>query len=62
MAVPFDVSTLQATVDPIVVVEDVMQAERGRNASSRRGSGQYAVADNGTLAYVPGGMNPVQTN
>ena len=43
MAVPFDVSTLQTTGRPVVVVEDVMQAEYGPDSGNRSGAGQYAV-------------------
>ncbi len=59
MAVPFDAANLVVTGDPVVVVEDVMQAEGGINTVVNVGIGQYSVSRSGTLAYLPGGIMPV---
>ena len=59
MAVPFDVRRLEVTGAPVVVVEDVMQAEQGTNSSLNTGAGQFSVSDSGSLAYVPGGVYTV---
>ncbi len=47
MAAPFDVERLQLTGDPVVLVEDIR-----RNLGV---AADYALSDNGTLVYVPGG-------
>ena len=62
MAAPFDLARLQVTGDPVVVVEDVMHTERGPSSFTRRGDGQFTVSRSGTLAYVPGGVYPVDQN
>jgi len=59
MAVPFDVARLEVTGSPIVVLEDVMQAERAGNGALITGAAQFSVSRSGTLAYAPGGVNPV---
>jgi len=59
MAVPFDVTRLEVTGAPVVVVEDVMHAERGANPVMSSGAGQFSVSSSGSLAYVPGGIYPV---
>jgi|TARA_B100002003_G_C14151629_1_gene553930 serine/threonine-protein kinase len=56
MAVPFDVDRLEATGAPVVVVEDVMHAERGQSGSLNTGVGQFSVSRSGELAYVAGGI------
>ena len=48
LAVPFDLKTLLVTGPPVIVVEEVAGANTGGEAA-------FALADNGTLAYVPGG-------
>ena len=58
MAVPFDAANLEVTGDPVVVLEDLMQAEGAGNTNGNHGTGQYSVSGSGTLAYVPGGINP----
>ena len=58
MAVPFDVPRLEVTGAPVVVVEDVMHAERGVNTQMSTGAGQFSVSRSGLLAYVPGGVYP----
>lgn len=59
MAIPFDVTQLEVTGAPVVVVEDVMHAERGDNRNLITGAGQFTVSDSGSLAYVSGGVYPV---
>ena len=58
MAVPFDVARLEVTGAPVVVVEDVMQAERGINGYLNTGAGQFSVSQSGSLAYISGGVYP----
>ena len=58
MAVPFDVNRLEATGDPVVVLEDVMHGERGGNSVLNVGAAQFRVSNSGSLAYVPGGIYP----
>ena len=59
MAVPFDVQRPEMTGAPVVVVEDVMQAERAVNGNLNTGTGQFTVSRSGSLAYVPGGVYPL---
>ena len=50
MAVPFDLSRLQVTGDPISVAE-------GEGVSlDREGNAQFAISETGSLVYVPGGL------
>jgi dipeptidyl aminopeptidase/acylaminoacyl peptidase len=49
MAAPFDLTSLEVTGDPVPVVQGV----RG----NLPGYVDYAVSDNGTLVYLPGGTN-----
>ncbi len=58
MAVPFAVPRLEVTGAPVVVVEDVMHAERAINTQMSTGAGQFSVSRSGLLAYVPGGIYP----
>jgi len=63
MAVPFDAERLALTGSPIAVVDEVMQAVNMGNSISDTGAGQFAVARQGTLAYVTGGVqrtNPTE--
>ncbi len=60
MAVPFDGANLEVTGDPVVVLEDLMQAEGVGNTGMNIGIGQYSVSRSGTLAYLPGGIMPEQ--
>jgi serine/threonine-protein kinase len=60
MAAPFDLDRLELTAPPAVVLEDVMHAERCDNSTFNTGVAQFSVSTSGTLAYVPGGMFPVQ--
>ena len=58
MAVPFDAANLVVTGDPVVVLEDLMQTERGSRPQYNTGIGQYSISDSGTLAYLTGGIIP----
>ena len=58
MAVPFDAATREVTGDPVVVLEDLMQAENAAIAGDNLGIGQYSISDSGTFAYLPGGIVP----
>ena len=49
MAVPFDASQLKVTGNPVPVVEGVMQSQ-----SLVFGMAHYSVANDGSLAYIPG--------
>ena len=59
MAVPFDVTRLEVAGPPLVVLEDVMQAERGDTGTLNTGAGQFAVSRSGALAYARGGVYPL---
>jgi serine/threonine-protein kinase len=48
LAVPFDLERLERTGDPVTVVEDILM-EPG-------GVAHFTFSDDGSLAYVPGGM------
>ena len=62
LAVPFDLRNLEVTGSPVVVVEDVMHADRGANAWLTSGTAQFSVSGTGTLAYVAGGVYPESTH
>ena len=49
MATPFDLTSLEVTRDPVPVLQRV----RG----NLPGYVDYAISNNGTLVYVPGGIN-----
>jgi serine/threonine-protein kinase len=53
MAVPFDTQRLAVTGAAVPVVEDVLQTSFG-------GSAEYSFSANGSLVYVPGGIESVQ--
>ncbi len=59
MAVPFDLDRLELSGSPVAVVDDVMQAANMSNSIADSGAGQFAVALEGTLVYVTGGLQPV---
>jgi serine/threonine-protein kinase len=61
MAVPFDGGRLRVTGVPFPIIEGVMQAVNMEFGPNETGAGQYAVAGNGTLAYVGGGIHPDPT-
>ncbi len=58
MAVPFDAANLKVRGDPVVVLEDLMQAEGVASSAYNVGIGQYSISRSGTLAYLPGGIMP----
>ena len=60
MAVTFDAAGLKVTGEPVMVLEDVMQTEGVGNLGGAAGIGQYSISDSGTLAYLPGGLMPLQ--
>ena len=62
MAVPFDAVNLEVTGDQVVVLEDLMQTERGSRPAYNTGIGQYSISDSGTLAYLTGGIIPELQN
>jgi serine/threonine-protein kinase len=55
LAVPFDLGRLEVTGPPVPLVADVMQAQNAPNGLET-GSGQYAIASDGTLIYAQGGI------
>jgi dipeptidyl aminopeptidase/acylaminoacyl peptidase len=57
-AAPFDAARLDVVGAPVIVVEDVMQAEGGGNTALNTGTAQFSVSASGALAYVPGGIFP----
>jgi len=54
MGVPFDLQRMEVRGTPVPVVEGVMQ-------STYSGSAQYSISENGSLAYVPGGIQGSQS-
>ena len=54
-AAPFDVSRLELTAAAVPVVEGV------RRANVSNAMSQFSIADNGTLAYVPGTVSASST-
>ena len=55
MAVPFDPQRLQVTGAAVPVVQDVLQ-------SPAAGVAQYSISANGSLAYIPGGLQETQSS
>lgn len=56
LAVAFDLDRLKTSGAPVVVVEDVMHAERSGDSDLNWGAAQYSVSNAGSLAYVTGGV------
>jgi hypothetical protein len=57
LAIPFDLDRLTTSGDPVPVVEGVRRVDIGSNLTVNRsntGIAQFAVADAGTLIYIPG--------
>jgi DNA-binding winged helix-turn-helix (wHTH) protein/Tol biopolymer transport system component len=52
-AVPFDPVRLELRGQPVALLDDVAQSLAGVNSSEMTGAGQFAVASDGTLAWVP---------
>lgn len=61
-AVPFDARRLETTGAEVVVLEDVMHADRALNGLLLSGAAQFSVSRTGTLAYVAGGVYPRPTD
>jgi serine/threonine-protein kinase len=60
MSVPFDAQKLELTGSPVAVLDNVMQAIGAPNAFDDTGAGQFDVAGNGSLVYLPGGLYPLR--
>jgi eukaryotic-like serine/threonine-protein kinase len=58
MAVPFDLPRLEVTGEPVALIEGVMHAVNAAAAGTDSGAGQVAIAADGTLVYVTGGIVP----
>ena len=58
MAVPFDIDALELRGAAVAVVDDVMQAVNMSNSTNDSGAAQVAIAANGTLVYITGGVQP----
>jgi serine/threonine-protein kinase len=58
LAVPFDARRLRVTAAPIVVLDDVMQAQNGGNTGVLTGAMQVAISPVGQLAWLGGGITP----
>lgn len=58
MAVPFDLRRLEVTGAAVGVVSDVMQAADIQPLHIDTGAGQFAVSNDGSLAYATGGVFP----
>jgi WD40 repeat protein len=56
LAMPFDADSLTTGDTQAVVLEDVMYADGGGNATVNTGTAQVAVSASGALAYVSGGV------
>jgi len=57
MAVPFD-AELELRGHHAAVLDGVMQAVNAPNSADETGAGQFAVSEQGTLVYLPGGVYP----
>lgn len=55
-AVPFDLRRLKVRGQPVPVLDGVAQALNGWNAGNFTGAGQFTIAQNGALAWIPGGV------
>ena len=60
MAVPFDPARLTLTGAPVAMIDGVMQAANNGNVGADSGAGQFAIAAQGRLIYVTGGITPGQ--
>jgi Tol biopolymer transport system component len=58
LAVPFARQRLEVSGGPVGIIADVMQAAYFRGTPSDTGAGQFAISENGTLVYMPGGTAP----
>ena len=62
MSVPFDLAQAAVTGEPVVVLDDVMQAVNMPNFLFNSGAGLITVSRSGHLAYAAGGLYPDQRN
>jgi serine/threonine-protein kinase len=58
LAAPFDAGRVQVTAAPIVVLDDVMQAQNGNNTGVLTNAMQVAISPVGQLAWLTGGITP----
>jgi serine/threonine-protein kinase len=58
MAAPFDLERLTLTGGPVALVDDVLQHANMGNTLLDHGAGQFAVAAQGRLVYLTGGIAP----
>jgi serine/threonine-protein kinase len=58
MAVPFDAERLELRGRHAAILDGVMQAVNANNGVDETGAGQFAVSEQGTLVYLPGGVYP----
>lgn len=56
MAVPFDLSTLNASGEAFPVTTDIMQSIGMRAPNENIGAGQFTISQDGTLVYATGGI------
>jgi eukaryotic-like serine/threonine-protein kinase len=61
MAVPFDLAQLKVTGGPTAVLSGVMQVSRLRSGTTTNLVPQVSFSNAGTLAYVPAGRRPRQS-
>jgi dipeptidyl aminopeptidase/acylaminoacyl peptidase len=62
MSVPFDLAQATVTGEPVVVLDDVMQALNMPLNIITTGAGLITVSRSGHLAYAAGGIYPVRRN
>jgi Tol biopolymer transport system component len=60
LAVPFDAETLELRGQPVAILDNVMQAVGADNDDEETGAGQFTISENGTLAYLTGGVHPIR--
>lgn len=58
MGVAFDASSLTVSGTPVVLRDNVMQAVNTRSTNAETGAGQFAVSNDGALAFLSGGLSP----
>jgi len=60
MSVPFDLAQRAITGEPVVVLDNVMQAIGMPSINASSGAGQIAISRSGHLAYAAGGVFPIR--
>ena len=53
LAAPFDINRLELSGPPVVMVDQVMSENNAGGSGAFGWGARYAVADDGTLAYIP---------